>query len=152
MKQFQRIDVPGDNSCFFHSVGICINTTGPLVRQMCVQGLKKYADVSQNGITFRQWIELDGNTLENYVQLLQRPSFWGGAIEMHLLCFLLGRPIAIYELRKDIGYKIAVFREDLQTDVISLLYLNRNHYAALVPAKTYNSSINVALTTVSTSR
>jgi hypothetical protein len=136
MKKFQRIDVPGDNSCFFHAIGVLLHTKGPYVKQLCINGIIQFADHSHNGTSIRQWIEMDGYSVDKYVSQLKKPSFWGGAIEMHVLCTLLGKPIVVYELKPgNIGNKIAVFHEDLAKtcEPLSLLYLNKNHYAALVP-------------------
>lgn len=134
MKTFQRIDVPPDGSCFFHAVGILLGTRAQNVKKLCINGILQFADTKINGTSLREWISMEGYSIENYIRQLQKETFWGGAIEMNILCILIGRPIVVYSFSNTLlAEKIAVFHEWQKKPPLSLLYLNRNHYAALVP-------------------
>jgi hypothetical protein len=127
MKLYKK-SVPGDNSCFFHAMGIHLRTTGASLRQLCVQLIPLYKDRVFHGLSLKDWIQYSENmTIDAYIQRLSR-QYWGGSIEMMILSDYFRRPIAVYALN---GKRVAMFREDLLTEPVFLLYTG-NHYDALL--------------------
>ncbi len=89
LKDMKVIEVPGDDSCLFHSVAYAIN---PLLyrastveeKGLHVKNLRKLAArvMVQNAERFSEAKDFGHKSLENYVEDLQAPIFWGGFPEL----------------------------------------------------------------------
>lgn len=140
MQRLYQINVPGDNSCFFHAVGLHVNMHAFDLRKLCSQLMFQYQNMDFNGMTLEDWIQASENcSAIQYSKKLLFKHFWGGALEMMVLAHYFQRPIVVYQEQKitKVANKITIFREDLQDkEPIYLLYINNNHYACLKKNKT----------------
>lgn len=74
---FYKHDVPGDNSCLFHSVGWIFDKPAVELRQMVAQIVLSYPE--------KYTAAFLGSQPTAYAQWILQPSSWGGAIEIDLL-------------------------------------------------------------------
>lgn len=128
-----RINVPGDNSCFFHAVGLQVHLTAMELRKLCAYLAQKNANKILNDTSIETWILLSGfKSIKHYQDSVLKMHYWGGAIEMFLLSDYLQRPFVVYQaINIKHAKKIAVFNEHLIKPVF-LLYSNNNHYDCLI--------------------
>ena len=127
-------DVPHDNSCLFHSVARFTNLTGPELRKLVVQTCLKYKNALFQGMTFQTWIEASEGPFDAYVNTIAKDTTWGGYIELFVLSLSLQRQIAVYVL-DDAHHAKKLVHIGSSGDPILLLYVQNNHYMALVKQK-----------------
>lgn len=87
-----------------------------------------------NGLTFSEWIQADaGMSAESYSSQILQPSVWGGGLEMAMVAEMTRRPVVVYQTKRgtSTAHRIATFRDDLRGAPMYLLYVSKNHYAAL---------------------
>jgi ubiquitin thioesterase OTU1 len=87
---FVKHDVPGDNSCLFHSVGWLFEKQAPelrkLVSEMVLANPVKYTEAFL------------GATPPAYARHILDPNSWGGAIEIDLLSFVFQTEICVLDM------------------------------------------------------
>jgi hypothetical protein len=127
-------DVPHDNSCLFHSVARFTKHSGPELRKLVVQKCQEYKDSLFQGMTFQTWIEASEGPFDAYVKTIAKDTTWGGYIELFLLSLSLQRQIAVYVLDGQHRAKKLVHIGS-SGDPIFLLYVQNNHYMALLKQK-----------------
>lgn len=118
-------DVPGDGNCLFHSISTCMAYVGngahvdfsthaglkwlyqhsAQLRQQAVECLRKRKVLFVQGKEYLGVHDLVeaaaaqyGISAEQYCDLMQQDSYWGGGPEIVALCNVLKRPIHVYEL------------------------------------------------------
>lgn len=81
---------------------------------------------------FRNFIERDKETIEEYVERKRQNGIWGDDIELQALSEIYGRAIEIFSYSKE---PMRTFHEhcDSQVEPIRLSYHGKSHYNALVP-------------------
>lgn len=136
--RLRRIRVPGDGTCFFHSVSLQVDVPAKELRRICSNAIRARANELFQGLPLRTWIQYEYNnmTIEEYSRQI-RSTLWGGPIEMKLLADHFGRPFVVYEMKVAGRGKqlLSVLPSrglgDLRTPVY-LLYCG-NHFDALLP-------------------
>jgi hypothetical protein len=126
-------DVPHDNSCLFHSVAKFTSTTGPDLRALTIRKLVEYKDRIFQGMTLHQWIEASEGPFDRYVATMAKTTTWGGYIELFVLSQALQRQIAVYVRSNGTARKLVQLGST--GDPILLLYVQNNHYMALLKQK-----------------
>lgn len=123
---FKHVAIPGDGNCLFRAV--CMSLYGSddshlELRRVVAQYLRL------NSEFFRPFIT---GIVERYIQTLEENGSWAGDIELQILSEIYDCPVEIYTTSNK---AIKVFNEaaDEHTEPIRLLYLQRNHYDAIVP-------------------
>lgn len=116
----------------FHAIGIQARQSGEALRKLAVDTLDKSRHKVIAGSTLEEWIRMsEGLSVNAYCARMRNKQQWGGAIELLALSIALDKTIAVYEMKgQSQAKKIACFGEGKST--IYLLYINRNHYCALV--------------------
>lgn len=81
---------------------------------------------------FKNFVEEEKETIEQYVERKRRNGVWGDDIELQALSEIYGRPIEIYSYSNQ---PMRTFHEhcDSQVDPIRLSYHGKSHYNAVVP-------------------
>lgn len=126
-------DVPHDNSCLFHSVAKFTTTTGPELRALVVKHLQTWKDRVFQGMPLHVWIEASEGPFDAYVATMAKPNTWGGYIELVILSAVLQRQIAVYVRSESSAKKLVHIGS--KGDPILLLYVQNNHYMALLKQK-----------------
>jgi len=136
---------PGDGTCLFHSLSHGLNQNssdaksalvGPELRREIASYLNAHADDTVQGTTFRDYIWWDHQlSVKDYVKRMQRDGIWGGAIEIAACARMRGVNVHVYvEDPKEDNFflRAATFGEDSSKQTISVSYMLRCHYDALV--------------------
>jgi len=89
---FQRHEVPSDNSCLFHAVGL-ISGIGDATRMRNIAANL----IDKDSSTFSDAIL--GQSREKYKKWILEPTSWGGAIELGVLSSALGLELVAIEVR-----------------------------------------------------
>lgn len=126
-------DVPHDNSCLFHSVARFTSSTGPQLRALAVETCKIAKDTLFQGMTLKDWIEASEGPFDRYLATMANQNTWGGYIELFVLSLALQRQIAVYVLKGSHAQKLVQLGSS--GDPILLLYVQNNHYMALLKQK-----------------
>ena len=146
---------PKDNSCLFHSLAYGLNGLelptsayegqtnyfGPFnaqqLRSDLVSWMKRNKDtVIEKGYTLKKQIEgAENKSFEEYVKKMEKPTEWGGEIEMYAFSKRYGINVHVYEHDKESeNFKLLQeYNHDHgpNTNTIYVLYVNGNHYDAL---------------------
>jgi hypothetical protein len=128
-------DVPHDNSCLFHSVARFTNSSGPELRKLAVQTCINFKEKIFEGISLQTWIEASEGPFDAYIQHISKHTTWGGYIELFLLSIALQRQIAVYVLHESLQSAKKLVHIGKSGDPILLLYVQNNHYMALLKQK-----------------
>lgn len=138
----RHVRVPGDGSCFFHSVGFHVGRRAQELRQLCVNELERRQDEVIEGLPLKDWVKHElGVPMSNYIQAMARGQ-WGGAVEMRLLADYFRRPIVVYKRtggaqaeRLTVVWPLKVPDDECPAsqEPIFLLYVSGVHYDALRP-------------------
>ena len=99
-----------DGNCMFSAalselrrLGLSCDTSLKL-RSVLLSWVSKNGEKVCNGLKIRQWIEYEtGETLENYVKRMRRPSEWGGVVELHALVQVFSVSVIVWELADAAG-------------------------------------------------
>ena len=123
---FIHMSVPGDGSCFFHSIAHILlfekditvnlkkrNTKARFLRRQCVNWLKNNLDytIPQIGSTIRDEIEEEirhcarngcnnYSTVNEYLNYMKKSQSYAGQIEIYAMSYYLGRSIRVYMKNK----------------------------------------------------
>jgi ubiquitin thioesterase OTU1 len=123
--------VDADNSCLFSSIGYLIDnknfneTTKLQYRQL----LANYLEASSN----IDAVTLGTNSKEEYIESIQNPSTWGGAIELKLFSEMFQIEIASIDVQSN---RVDIFGQDKNYPQRIFVVYNGVHYDPLVMAYT----------------
>ena len=123
--------VDADNSCLFSSIGYLIDnknfneTTKLQYRQL----LANYSEASSN----IDAVTLGTNSKEEYIESIQNPSTWGGAIELKLFSEMFQIEIASIDVQSN---RVDIFGQDKNYPQRIFVVYNGVHYDPLVMAYT----------------
>ena len=123
--------VDADNSCLFSSIGYLIDnknfneTTKLQYRQL----LANYLEASSN----IDAVTLGTNSKEEYIESIQNPSTWGGAIELKLFSEMFQIEIASIDVQSN---RVDIFGQDTNYPQRIFVVYNGVHYDPLVMAYT----------------
>ena len=145
-EDFNHTTVPGDGSCFFHSLAtiILVDETGEypnkhsvktkakLLRKECIKWLQNNLDykVKGTGLTIRSEIEEDleynenqiNETIKDYLNYMKTSDGYAGQIEIYAMANILNRSIRVYIHNKDkfsnsgLGYQLNT-KKDIMKDI-----------------------------------
>lgn len=130
--------VDADNSCLFSSVGYNLDH-------------RNFSDIT--GLQYRQLLsqylessEIDKNMLEvpkeEYIETIQNPSTWGGAIELKLFSDMFQMEIASIDVQSN---RVDIFGEDKKYPQRMYLVYNGVHYDPLVMAVNESSLDDICI-------
>lgn len=139
--QFKVKDVPGAGNCLFEAVGRTIQIEASQLRQYVVDYIHQ-----PNQTLYKEplemWIknsDIPSQTVQEYIEYIQRQGTWGGGMELAILSTILKRPILVYAIEKNPNEanQIAEFLPDQIQDYqnlipICILYVGRSHYMQLL--------------------
>ena len=114
---FVKYDVPGDNSCLFHSVGWIFDKSAPELRKMVAEIVLAHPDKYTAGFL--------GSSPPSYAQWIQQKDSWGGAIEIDLLCNVFQMEIAVLDMTSK---KPQVFGQGNGFTTRGFVVYTGNHY------------------------
>lgn len=122
---FKHVAIPGDGNCLFRAVCMSLYGTDEShfdLRRVVAQYLRL------NSEFFRPFIT---GVVERYIQTLEENGSWAGDMEIQILSEIYDCPIEIYTTSNK---AIKTFNEESHehSEPIRLLYLQRNHYDAIV--------------------
>jgi len=124
---FVRRNMPGDNSCLFHSCSYVLEgkskTKARELRELCAQIVLDNPKVYNTAFL--------GMNNHNYVQSIMDPQSWGGAIELSILSNHYKTEVVAFDIqtcRED------HYGEDKSYSTRVLLLYTGNHYDALALA------------------
>lgn len=136
MLQLTKVRVPADGSCFFHAIGLQVQTNAKEIRRICELSVRKRAQQVFNGLTLETWIRYEkGLDVEAYAQAIGE-HLWGGLVELKLLADYFQRPFVVYtEQTARMAQKIMVVEPSDKNMMVEPVYLlfRGQHYDALVP-------------------
>jgi ubiquitin thioesterase OTU1 len=116
---FVKHDVPGDNSCLFHSMGWILDMKAPELRKLVAD------TVVANPEKYTQ--AFLGSHPRTYAQWIQDPNSWGGAIEIDLLSFTFATEICVLDMTSK---KPQIFGQQYGFTTRSFVVYTGNHYDA----------------------
>lgn len=125
---------PGDGSCFFHSVGHHLRTSGPQVRRDVVKWMHDHLSTDVHGVPLWKWLAWEGSTAEEYLRNMSRRGVWGGATEM----------AALTHMHPELSFHVFMARNDGLFDQVAQigsghkevwLRWSGGHYDALEPVQ-----------------
>lgn len=126
---YDRLVVPADNSCLFHSIGALMkHTYGILTTRQLRESV---VDVIRRNPSKWPRVTLDNRDPTEYCQFILRPESWGGAVECAILSEYLGMEIAVAYIQTG---TIALFGEAHVPRYAKRIYLLYDgiHYDAVV--------------------
>lgn len=123
-------DVPADGMCMFHAIAKPLGIRGKELKRMLQDFLRKHSDYTISDVSIRQWVEWEFNiSLERYIKNFDSSSWWGGALDMTILCHMLGTPIYVYDFST--GKLISDIHPRKNAHIIpfiALCFVNKSHY------------------------
>lgn len=139
-KNVTRIKQLGDGNCLYRSLTHGLkrsNLTHVKLRQLLAKWVKNNARKEINGAKISNWIKWEKRCdVQKYCSLQETSSLsWGGQIELCAFSHLFSAEIDVFEFDsyKNNYIRVTSFPSPSQAAYkINLLYVNRNHYDALV--------------------
>lgn len=127
--------MPPDGDCLFWALGYFYDVSGPELRRMIINYMKKNIDIKINGTLFKDWIQWgEGISYEQYIKRLEK-GLWGGGIEMSLFNAITGSAISVWQVQsrhgKRVLKRISKFEGDDKPHC-HIVYINSNHYGVLI--------------------
>ncbi len=123
----QYTEVPADNHCLYHAVGMQIGKKPQKLRNLVADCIEKSKD------TYREIImaELENRTMKTIDEYIDgiRGSEWGGDLEISILMRIFNRPIHIYGKEGDLINGANIVGEGKP---VYLYYNGDSHYDALL--------------------
>ena len=117
-------------SCLFDSMSFFLeNVSSPTLRQMIVDFLRQNP-VFVEGMSLKRLIQQEYPIwdVEEYLSHMEKPSSWGGAIEIRAFCELFGIHVRVHDLRyPNTKYDFHPSCDSSQDVWIELMYTG-NHY------------------------
>jgi len=124
---FVRRNMPGDNSCLFHSCSYVLEnrsrTKAKQLRELCAQIVLDDAKTYNTAFL--------GMSNHNYVSSILDPNAWGGAIELSILSKYYKTEIVAFDIQTT---REDHYGEDLNYSTRALVLYTGNHYDALALA------------------
>lgn len=124
--------VPGDGHCLFHAVGYHVSQDQASLRKIVATHLEG------NKNDFRAVIEIEGQTIEKYIESIRNGKEWADNIEIEVLMRVLERPIIV--IGPDLKIRNQeVLEKRFHREPIFVLYNGNNHYDAFLRAEGANA-------------
>lgn len=127
---------PGDGNCLFHSLahGLPGKETASALRKRICNYMRANADLDISGTPLSEWVMMSAQTsVEEYTRRMLCAGEWGGAPEIAVCARMVGVDINVYQPAGGEFELVAPFvGGGAGGKAISLLYVGRMHYDALV--------------------